>query len=64
MQRSGLQVQGGFIVGFDHDPPEIFRRQFELIQDNGIVMAMVGLLQAPKGTELYKRLEREGRLLG
>ena len=64
MQRSGLQVQGGFIIGFDHDPPEIFRRQFDLIQDNGIVMAMVGLLQAPKGTELYKRLEREGRLLG
>ena len=64
MQRSGLQVQGGFIIGFDHDPPDIFRRQFELIQDNGIVMAMVGLLQAPVGTELYKRLKLEGRLLG
>jgi len=64
LQRSGLQVQGGFIVGFDHDPPDIFRRQFELIQENGIVMAMVGLLQAPVGTELFKRLKREGRLLG
>lgn len=64
LQRCGLQVQAGFIIGFDNDKPDIFRRQYELIQDNGIVMAMVGLLQAPKGTELYKRLEREGRLLG
>ena len=64
LQRSGLQVQGGFIVGFDHDQPDIFQRQFDLIQDNGIVMAMVGLLQAPNGTQLYKRLEREGRILG
>ena len=64
LQRSGLQVQAGFIVGFDNDPPDIFQRQFELIQRSGIVMAMVGLLQAPVGTELYKRLEREGRLSG
>jgi len=64
LHRSGLQVQGGFIVGFDHDPPDIFARQFELIQQSGIVMAMVGLLQALRGTQLYQRLEREGRLLG
>ncbi len=64
LQRCGLQIQAGFIIGFDNDKPDIFRRQFELIQENGIVMAMVGLLQAPKGTELYKRMEREGRLLG
>jgi len=64
LQRNGLQVQGGFIVGFDSDPPDIFRRQFELIQENGIVMAMVGVLQALTGTELYKRLKREGRLIG
>jgi radical SAM superfamily enzyme YgiQ (UPF0313 family) len=64
LQNCGLQVQGGFIIGFDNDNVDIFRRQYELIQDNGVVMAMVGLLQAPKGTELYKRMEREGRLLG
>jgi radical SAM superfamily enzyme YgiQ (UPF0313 family) len=64
LHRAGLQVQGGFIVGFDHDSPEVFRRQFRLIQDNGIVMAMVGLLQAPAGTPLYARLEQEGRILG
>jgi len=64
IQRSGMQVQGGFIVGFDSDTPSIFQKQIEFIQQSGIVTAMVGLLQAPIGTRLYERLKREGRLLG
>ncbi len=64
IQRAGLEVQGGFIVGFDHDTPSIFRRQVEFIQKAGIVTAMVGMLQAPVGTRLYERLKKEGRLLG
>jgi len=64
IQRAGLQVQGGFIVGFDHDTRSIFQRQIDFIQKSGIVTAMVGLLQAPAGTRLYKRLKKEGRLLG
>ena len=64
IQRSGMQVQGGFIVGFDSDTPSIFQRQIDFIQKSGIVTAMVGLLQAPNGTRLYERLAREGRLLG
>jgi radical SAM superfamily enzyme YgiQ (UPF0313 family) len=64
IQRAGLQVQGGFIVGFDHDTRSIFQRQVEFIQKSGIVTAMVGLLQAPAGTKLYKRLKKEGRLAG
>jgi len=64
IQRAGLQVQGGFIIGFDSDTPSIFQRQIEFIQKSGIVTAMVGLLQAPIGTRLYQRLSREGRLSG
>ena len=64
MQRAGLQVEGGFIVGFDHDTPSIFQRQIDFIQKSGIVTAMVGLLQAVPGTKLHERLKRQGRLCG
>ncbi len=62
LQHNGLQVMGGFIVGFDSDTSSIFQRQIEFIQTSGIVTAMVGLLQAPFGTPLYNRLKNEGRL--
>jgi radical SAM superfamily enzyme YgiQ (UPF0313 family) len=62
IQQHGLEVQGGFIVGFDNDKPSIFNRMVSFIQESGIVTAMVGLLNAPKGTSLYKRLQGEGRL--
>jgi radical SAM superfamily enzyme YgiQ (UPF0313 family) len=64
IQRKGLQVHGGFIIGFDTDTRSIFQRQIEFIQNSGIVTAMVGLLQAPPGTKLYDRLLKEGRLSG
>ena len=64
MQRAGLEVQGGFIVGFDTDTPTAFHRQAEFIQRSGIVTAMVGLLQAIPGTRLHHRLEAQGRLEG
>jgi radical SAM superfamily enzyme YgiQ (UPF0313 family) len=63
LQRAGLQVQGGFIVGFDNDTPSIFQQQIDFIQKSGIVTAMVGLLQAPPGTRLYERMRKEGRLV-
>jgi len=63
IQNQGLEVQGGFIVGFDNDPISIFKSQISFIQNSGIVTAMVGLLNAPQGTRLYQRLKRENRLL-
>ncbi len=63
IHRSGLQVMGGFIVGFDCDLPSIFQRQIDFIQKSGIVIAMVGMLQAPPGTRLFDRLQRESRII-
>lgn len=62
IQRYGMEVQGGFIVGFDSDDETVFNKMIDFIQDTGIVSAMVGLLNAPKGTLLYKRMEEEGRI--
>lgn len=63
IHNHGLEVQGGFIVGFDSDPASIFKNQINFIQKSGIVTAMVGLLNAPRGTKLYQRLKSENRLI-
>ena len=63
IHQAGLQVMGGFIVGFDSDTHSIFQRQIDFIQQSGIVAAMVGMLQAPPGTRLFDRLKRENRVV-
>jgi radical SAM superfamily enzyme YgiQ (UPF0313 family) len=63
IQSYGMQVMGGFILGFDTDREDIFDRMVEFIQKSGIPIAMVGLLQAMPGTQLFRRLWREGRIL-
>jgi radical SAM superfamily enzyme YgiQ (UPF0313 family) len=63
IQDAGIEVSAGFIVGFDSDTPGIFQRQIDFIQKSGIITAMVGLLNAPSRTRLYKRLKKEGRIL-
>jgi len=64
IQQYGIEVMAGFIVGFDNDPPNIFQRQIDFIQKSGIITAMVGLLNAPKLSKLYRRLKKEGRIIG
>jgi len=63
VQNHGLQVMGGYIVGFDSDPPTIFEDQISFIQKTGVVIAMVGILDALPKTRLYQRLKKEGRLI-
>jgi len=64
IQSYGMEVMAGFIVGFDNDPDDIFERQIEFIRESAIPLAMVGMLNALPDTQLWRRLEREGRLLG
>ena len=63
IQAAGMEVMAGFIVGFDNDREDIFERQVAFIRESAIPLAMVGLLQALPDTQLWRRLEREGRLL-
>src|SRR2546421_724718 len=63
IQGYGLEVMAGFIVGFDHDPEDIFQRPIDFIRESAIPLAMVGLLTALPDTQLWRRLQREGRLL-
>src|SRR5215204_119943 len=63
IQSRGIEVMAGFIVGFDNDPEDVFERQIQFIRESAIPLAMVGLLTALPETQLWRRLEREGRLL-
>jgi radical SAM superfamily enzyme YgiQ (UPF0313 family) len=63
IQAAGFEVMGGFIVGFDTDPVDIFKQQIDFIRESAIPLAMVGLLTALPGTQLWRRLKEEGRLL-
>ena len=62
LQNHGLEVEGGFILGFDSDPDSIFDTLIRFIQQSGIIVAMVGLLNAPRGTKLFEKLEKQQRI--
>jgi len=63
IQNCGIEVSGGFILGFDNDSPSVFQKMIDFIRETGIITAMVGLLNAPKKTRLYTRLKNEGRII-
>ena len=63
IHQNGMEVMGGFIIGFDNDPPDIFERQAKFIQTSDVVKATISLLNAIPGTRLYQRLKEEGRIL-
>lgn len=59
----GIEVLGGFIIGFDNDTMDVFSKQYNFIQQSGIQASMIGLLTAIPKTPLYERLEKEGRVI-
>jgi len=63
IQEQGMEVMGGFIVGFDQDSPEVFEKQIAFIREAAIPVSMVGLLTALPNTRLWRRLSEEGRIL-
>ena len=63
IQKYGIEVMGGFILGFDTDREDVFDRMVDFIQQSAIPVAMVGLLQAMPGTQLFRRMWKEGRIL-
>ena len=63
IQSYGIPIQAGMIVGFDHDDTTIFRQQFEFLQEAGLANPLLNVLKAPRGTKLWGRLHKEGRVL-
>jgi len=63
IQEHGMEVMGGFIVGFDQDSPDVFEKQIDFIREAAIPVSMVGLLTALPNTQLWRRLSEEGRIL-
>jgi len=63
IQKNGIQVLGGFILGFDNDKPSCFDSMINFIQESGIITSMVGMLNAPLGTKLFERMQKEGRII-
>jgi radical SAM superfamily enzyme YgiQ (UPF0313 family) len=61
--RSGLDVNAGFIMGFDADDDAALDRQREWVLRSPIPQAMIGILTALPGTQLERRLTREGRII-
>ncbi|MCH8942960.1 MAG: B12-binding domain-containing radical SAM protein [Bacteroidetes bacterium] len=62
LHKAGFIISAGFIVGFDTDTTSIFQQQIDFIQQSGIPLPIVNILKAPPGTELFKRMKKEGRL--
>ncbi|MDD3520430.1 MAG: B12-binding domain-containing radical SAM protein [Actinomycetota bacterium] len=63
IQNMGIEVNGGFIIGFDSDESSIFENQIEFIQKSGIVTSMVGLLNVFPKSRLHERLKQSNRLI-
>ena len=63
IQSYGILVHSSFIVGNDFDSETSFGELIEFIQETKLLMPLINVLTPFPGTELFKRLEKEGRIL-
>jgi 3-hydroxyacyl-CoA dehydrogenase/pyruvate-formate lyase-activating enzyme len=63
IHAAGIHINASFVVGFDHDGPEEFERIFDFAMEHCLPNVNLHLLNAPPGTETYKKLKEEGRLI-
>jgi radical SAM superfamily enzyme YgiQ (UPF0313 family) len=63
INQAGLSVMAGFILGFDNEKAGVGDRIIDFVETTAIPKAMFGMLQALPNTALWKRLEKEGRLI-
>jgi radical SAM superfamily enzyme YgiQ (UPF0313 family) len=63
LHRAGIQVNGSFVLGFDHDRPDVFERTVRWIEANRLECATFHILTPYPGTPLFSQLETEGRIL-
>ncbi|MDY6947295.1 MAG: radical SAM protein [Pseudomonadota bacterium] len=63
LHRYGIQVNGSFVLGFDHDRPDVFARTVQWIEANRLECATFHILTPYPGTPLFRQLEAEGRIL-
>ncbi|MEN1680730.1 MAG: radical SAM protein [Planctomycetota bacterium] len=61
--ENGIQVNGSFVLGFDHDAPEVFAETIEWVEQNRLECATFHILTPYPGTPLFRQLEAEGRIL-
>jgi radical SAM superfamily enzyme YgiQ (UPF0313 family) len=63
LHENGIQVNGSFVLGFDHDRKDVFARTAEWVEENQLECATFHILTPYPATPLFRRMEAEGRLL-
>ena len=60
---NGIQVNGSFVLGFDHDGPEVFEHTVSWIEENRLECATFHILTPYPGTPYFEQMKAEGRIL-
>jgi radical SAM superfamily enzyme YgiQ (UPF0313 family) len=63
LHDNGIQVNSSFVLGFDHDRPDVFEKTVNWVEENRIECATFHILTPYPATPLFAQMERESRLL-